>query len=382
MKSTRRQRREERGSTLLLAAFALVILLAMGALAIDVATLYVARTEAQRVADAAALAGANAFAASGCTNAGTCDTLQPQAKIQAKAVGDANDVFSQAANIADADVTFPSSGDANDPLVQVVVRRSVPTFLAGALQRFLGGASSSSNVVAKATAEAFNPSSSNAQFSAACLKPWVFPNWDPTTGNPLVNSDGTIVNPAAVNGAEVLWHRTSTTPQYLKVNLSGGGGGYQSDIGTCNPVQLKSGDTLSVLPGARGTQTAINNLINGPTGQDTIAGPPFSITPGANNPFVLNSLVSPGSTVTTSPSIVSVPLYNPPCIGSCSVVGFMQIFIVRVGPDPNPASPCHSAASSDICGTILNIVALNSDPGSTPVVGGGAGLLPVRLISP
>src|SRR5256885_12073740 len=97
---------KERGSTLLLAAFALLILLAMGALAIDVATLYVARTEAQRAADAAALAGANAFATSGCTNAGTCDTFQSQARTQAKAVGDSNDVFGQAANIADADVTF------------------------------------------------------------------------------------------------------------------------------------------------------------------------------------------------------------------------------------------------------------------------------------
>ena len=45
----------------------MVSLLAMAALAIDVVTLYVARTEVQRAADAAALAGAKALADSGVT---------------------------------------------------------------------------------------------------------------------------------------------------------------------------------------------------------------------------------------------------------------------------------------------------------------------------
>ena len=50
------QRPEERGQTIILVAIALVSLLAMAALAIDVTTLYVARGEMQRAADAAALA--------------------------------------------------------------------------------------------------------------------------------------------------------------------------------------------------------------------------------------------------------------------------------------------------------------------------------------
>src|SRR5438270_11485731 len=93
---------KERGSTLLLAAFALVILLGMGALAIDVATLYVARTEAQRAADAAALAGAKVFVDAGCSNDGTgCDGSQPQGRTQVQAVGGTNDVFGQLAKLAD-----------------------------------------------------------------------------------------------------------------------------------------------------------------------------------------------------------------------------------------------------------------------------------------
>jgi uncharacterized membrane protein len=62
------QRPRERGVTILLVAVAIVVVLAMAALAIDVVTLYVARTEAQRAADAAALAGAKAFVTVGFTS--------------------------------------------------------------------------------------------------------------------------------------------------------------------------------------------------------------------------------------------------------------------------------------------------------------------------
>lgn len=53
--------RGERGATLVLVAVSMVTLLAGMALAIDLGMLFSARTEAQRVADAAALAGASAF---------------------------------------------------------------------------------------------------------------------------------------------------------------------------------------------------------------------------------------------------------------------------------------------------------------------------------
>jgi Flp pilus assembly protein TadG len=61
------RRRREHGQTIILVAVAMVGLLGMVALAIDVVTLYVARSEMQRAADAAALAGAKAFIDSGVT---------------------------------------------------------------------------------------------------------------------------------------------------------------------------------------------------------------------------------------------------------------------------------------------------------------------------
>src|SRR5438034_9111864 len=64
-------RRQERGVTIVLMAACLMALVAMAALAIDVVSLYVASTQAQRAANAAALAGARAFASSGYTSAPT-----------------------------------------------------------------------------------------------------------------------------------------------------------------------------------------------------------------------------------------------------------------------------------------------------------------------
>jgi uncharacterized membrane protein len=62
-----RQRLHERGQTILIVAVSLVSLLAMAALAIDIVTLYVARSEIQRAADVAALVGAKAVADSSIT---------------------------------------------------------------------------------------------------------------------------------------------------------------------------------------------------------------------------------------------------------------------------------------------------------------------------
>src|ERR1700752_4921514 len=60
-------RHGERGVTILLVAVALVAICAMAALSIDLVTLYLAREEAQRSADAAALGAARGLSLSGVT---------------------------------------------------------------------------------------------------------------------------------------------------------------------------------------------------------------------------------------------------------------------------------------------------------------------------
>jgi hypothetical protein len=60
-KAVRRRVQDERGATLVIAAGSMIAITSVAALAIDVGMLVTARTEAQRVADSAALAGAGAL---------------------------------------------------------------------------------------------------------------------------------------------------------------------------------------------------------------------------------------------------------------------------------------------------------------------------------
>src|SRR5579864_420692 len=74
---THRSLHGERGITMILVAIAMVAIIAMAALSIDVVTLYLAKQEAQRSADAAALAAARVISMSGITGTATTDTDPP-----------------------------------------------------------------------------------------------------------------------------------------------------------------------------------------------------------------------------------------------------------------------------------------------------------------
>jgi hypothetical protein len=209
----------EAGVTILLVAAALVAIMGMAALSIDIVTLYLANAEAQRSADAAALAGARILSISGMTgdptNSGNTWQLACATAAQvAKSVGQLaqqNTVGGAAGTVT---VSFPNNSDTAgcsgggptaafgvNPLVTVQVQRTdLPTFFA----RIWGRRGAS--VSATATAEAFNSSNSDLVGNAAsgtvipvqprCVKPWIVPNLDPGNGTgtlPLVTtSNGSI----------------------------------------------------------------------------------------------------------------------------------------------------------------------------------------------
>lgn len=404
-------RGEERGATLLLAVASLLVLLAMAGFAIDALKLYVARTDAQRAADAAALAGAKVFVSSGCTTSANCTSGATQALVvqQAQVTGGQNKVFGQPASIAASDVTFPPSptGDPHDPMVQVKVHRVIPTMLIAALSRMLGGNPAGINVVGTATAEAFNPTGSNIPFATSCVKPWMMPNCDPihkTPANPNCGASGggyfvqgtpaQIVNPGYYNGGAggVIgepWtlHFGILPSQYGEISFTGANNSanvYRNEIEGCAPeAALACGNTVYTNNGqATGpTNQGTNTLINGPNGQDSIdttQPPPFVITAGSGNPYFPS-----GSQISSSSSIVTVPVYDTPglCPGnSCgntqTVVGFMQLFIRSM------------KGNADIDAVILNVVACppanngggSGGTGTPPVGSNSATLIPVRLV--
>src|ERR1022692_2715032 len=212
----------ERGITMLLVAIAMVAIIAMAALSIDVVTLYLAREEAQRSADAAALGAARVLSLSGVTGdptntTGLWPTACTAATQVAQAVANQNAVSKATATSVNVNFLYNGTDMAScnftganafgvNPQVKVqVIRAGLPTFFSRIWSR------NPNSVSATATAEAFNSSGSGAfapngivPVNPRCVKPWIIPNKDPGNGgNTFVNlGDGSITNPGIqVNGA-------------------------------------------------------------------------------------------------------------------------------------------------------------------------------------
>jgi Flp pilus assembly protein TadG len=200
----------------------MVAIIAMAALSIDVVTLYLAKEEAQRSADAAALGAARVLSLSGVTGdpqnaTGYWPAACTAATQVAQALANQNAVSNAAATSVNVNFLYNGTAVANctftgsnafgvNPQVQVkVVRGGLPTFFSRIWSR------NTNSVSATATAEAFNSSGSGTfapngivPVNPRCVKPWVIPNKDPGNGgNTFVNlSDGSITNPGIqVNGA-------------------------------------------------------------------------------------------------------------------------------------------------------------------------------------
>jgi hypothetical protein len=207
---------------MILVALAMVAIIAMAALSIDVITLYLAREEAQRSADQAALAAARVISLSGmmgdpgnvfsswqaiCGGATSPASQVAIAVAQQSAVGGTAvptptvtySAGTGGSALSSADCSGLPPAFAVNPMVTVqFTRPSLPTFFS----RIWG--SGGSTVSASATAEAFNPSNSGnvsngptgtiTPVQPRCVKPWLVPNLDPLNGAggpPIKQKDGT-----------------------------------------------------------------------------------------------------------------------------------------------------------------------------------------------
>jgi hypothetical protein len=201
-------RTRERGVTMALVAVSLVAIIAMAALSIDIGTMYQASAEAQRAADAAALAAAREIAISGLTGdptngsgfwGGICGGAGSTANLTAIAVAQQNTVggtsppaptitysYLGAASSVPSCTSLVGTAFAVNPLVTVqVTQTNLPTFFAHVFG-LLNSNWSAVSVGGTATAEVFNPSNSGAYSGGTlipvqprCVKPWMVPNQDP-----------------------------------------------------------------------------------------------------------------------------------------------------------------------------------------------------------
>lgn len=423
-----KNRSPERGATIIVVTICLAALVGMAAIAIDVASLYVARGEAQRAANAGALAGANIFARSGITSVSGMDqtAICQSAQQAAIAVAAQNSIAGQSATITSS-CAFDTADLPENPRITVKVQPvPLPTFFA----KIWGG--TATTVTATATAEAYNQSGSNTPpVLLTSVKPWLVPNCDPAGSTPcspgyFVNSDGTLTKnnfvgqtiqltpiadetqPTGGNGAgELTFYPLNFTNIAPSPNLlcpsSPSCSGVSSmnnyldnvacstqipsqvalqcgqQIGFRQPIRVQTGATID-----SDTVTGASCLIHqiGGTGQDIISaslGAPITITGGENNPDTnLNGVTN----ISRSDSIVTVPLYNgialctsgrfgPSCRTMTQVTGFLQLGIVQVNTSGTP----------QLNAVVLNAVGCNSSAAPNPANGiTSNSAIPVRLV--
>jgi hypothetical protein len=281
----RAPRSNERGVTIALVAAAMVGIISMAALSIDIGTLYEAKAQAQRAADAAALTAARIISTSGITGdpnntssswQPTCGGSGSTATLAAISIAQAqsNFVAGSAIPAAQVNVTYGagSSGGSNsdcaglgqafavNPMVTVKVQQTnLPIFFARVFS-LVGGSFSSTSVSAAATAEVFNPSNSGDFASGGgvvpvqprCVKPWIVPNMDPL--NPPACTPGTCKNfISTVAGADGSILNGG-------ISLNGSGGGVIGETfnlapdcgptGNCNAIQIPPAPFFSNPPRA------------------------------------------------------------------------------------------------------------------------------------
>jgi hypothetical protein len=363
---------------MLVAVVMLFVVGAMAALAIDVVTMYTARSEAQLAADGAALAGARVLANSGMTS--TSDSTVganavPLAIAVATQVAANNLVGGRNLNpgaspcLAGQEICVNINTAALDfvanPQVTVTVQRTdLPTFFA----RIWGRTTVA--VRASATAEAYNPS--NLQGTAngpglpiapACVKPWLLPNMSPATAGDSIfdPASGAIGDPALLgwvtpngNGPKAYKLRTDCTncsaaptppaptvwryypgttdpatgsfpaPSASSCAGCGGFSPYQLSIAGCvqTPISCNTTVSVDVIPdAARDTETrpAVDSLThstgNGGDSVDTAVTTP----PGGTDPFQFlagteNPVVLSGALAAETDVMVSDSLVTVPVI--------------------------------------------------------------------
>ena len=300
----RRLRAREQGVTLLLVAVAMLGIITMAGMSIDIGTLYQASAEAQRAADAGALAAARFISMSGITGntnlaaywQDVCKDMSSPASSIATAVAQQNTILgasdstvtvtystSTAGSVPSTDCTTLTSAFAVNPLVIVkVTQSSLPTYFSRICCR------TGSSVSATATAEVFNPSNSGSYASGGsmvpvqprCVKPWIVPNLDP--GNPttcfggtcakFVNyADGSIQHPGisvSNNGGGVIGETFILAP-----DCGASPGNCRGGLGTFTDPTVTPAGTLQYLPGqVLGSPAAVPSCGAANAYQQAIAG--------------------------------------------------------------------------------------------------------------
>src|SRR5262245_12484703 len=236
----------EKGVSLIIVTAGLMTFLGFLAIVLDLGMVYAARSDAQKVADAASLAGAKYFLDQGSLPTTLTQSMRDEAKAFAKAVGAQNAIRGGSVQpseiiINDSDIQLVST---NPPVFQVtsrVQRTGLSTYFA----TLFGVNAVDVSAVAVARASKSSGSSglpTSFNVGAQCLKPWILQDVSPD-GDAYGEEDlGTFVflhDDQSTNGSSK-WGIIAPCPTYTAPPAEPCDGGnsstvYYDNIVKCNP---------------------------------------------------------------------------------------------------------------------------------------------------
>jgi Flp pilus assembly protein TadG len=296
--------RNQRGSALIMVALSLLVVTALAGIAIDGAIMMTTKTQLQRAADAAALAGAS----------GLIDGDEDLAMDRAIAMASYNTAMQDAGSasvvITEDDISFPEPD-----VIRVVTHRTAAT--GDGLRMFFRrvvdtGTGNTADVTAVAVARAFDLCTSR------CLKPWSVPDrWDDAdddgeydagesyspevTGYAAPGDVGRQITLKVSEPSETIasgiFFPVDFPPLGHEESPLTGANWYRHWIAECEPYTVTVGDRLQVEPG---------NKV-GPTrqGMDDL----IALDPAARWDPTTRTIV--GSTHAMSPRIALIAMFDP-----------------------------------------------------------------------
>jgi Flp pilus assembly protein TadG len=289
-----RIRTSERGATLVHVALTLIGLFAFSGMVIDFGQFWVARREAQNVADAAAHAGAVALAFDSLDK--TSDGMAYQSALN---TATRQTIWGEVPSDASVDISFDCPAGVNPDCIRVNVYRdgphgnALPTFFT----QLVGITSQGVQATATARVAAAN--------ATKCLKPWMLPDkWVDTNGNGQYDPADAYDLPGyteADKGTTLTIHpsggQSIVASDYniiANVGDSNSASVYESRIVNCSLTGW-IGKTMSDVPGGKQgpTKQGVNELID----QDPDA--------------TWNGTTVTGPYGLASPRVVIMALYNP-----------------------------------------------------------------------
>jgi Putative Flp pilus-assembly TadE/G-like len=351
--------RSERGASLIHVGLALFMLMGFTVFVLDYGVFWLGRRQAQNAADAGAHAGAVAMLFDDSSDLSAtgpaflnADTIARTSHILGEVGGIHVDL---AADTTSWETPAPPVCTANPgTCVQVDVYRDgthsstpLPTYFAN-----IWGLTSQ-DVKATATAQVRDANYSD------CLKPWMIPNINPSTGLPFTSANvGTVLVLKEGNPGEAI-----EPSNFFRV---GPADEYEDSITGCM-LEAGIGDLLESRPGS-GVGPTIHGV------EDLIAADPHAVVDGAG---VVSGSCAPTCIgyegKPTSPRIVAIAMFDPAeyvSIGSPSgifqlhIVNILAFFIQSIGSPPD----------ADVTGVIVGDVGLLK---SGPTVGTGESFLRV-----